>query len=195
MQRIVVVGTSGSGKTTLARELSARLRVPHIELDELYWEPNWTEAEAAVFRSRVESAVAGDRWVCDGNYSVVRDLVWRRADAIVWLDYPIGLVFRRAFVRTMHRCITRQPLWGHSIETLRKAFLSNDSILLWVISTWRLHRRNYPKLLATGRFRHLRVHRFRTPGQTKAWLDGLQRDDAATPAPAAIAKIPIGSIP
>jgi adenylate kinase family enzyme len=175
MRRIVVIGVSGSGKTTIARELSARLHVPRIELDELYWEPNWTEAEPAVFRSRAERAVAEEEWICDGNYSAVRDLVWGRADAIVWLDYPMGLVFRRAFLRTMHRCITRQPLWGHSTETLRKAFLSNDSILLWVISTWRLRRREYPKLLAAAPFRHLRVHRFRTPRQTQGWLDSLKR--------------------
>ena len=39
--RIAVIGNSGSGKSTLARTLSARLGIPHIELDALNWQPGW----------------------------------------------------------------------------------------------------------------------------------------------------------
>src|SRR5215213_5524259 len=86
-QRIVVVGTSGSGKTTLARELAQRCSLPHIEMDALHWGPNWTEAPIEVFRQRVELALEAPGWVVDGNYSKLRNLVWRRAELIVWLDY------------------------------------------------------------------------------------------------------------
>ncbi|MBN0386682.1 (d)CMP kinase, partial [Pseudomonas aeruginosa] len=41
---INVVGTSGSGKSTLARRLAHRLELPWIELDRLYWRPNWQGA-------------------------------------------------------------------------------------------------------------------------------------------------------
>ena len=43
---ILVMGVSGSGKTTYARKLASQLNVPHIELDTLYWGPDWTPAEA-----------------------------------------------------------------------------------------------------------------------------------------------------
>lgn len=56
-QRISVVGTSGSGKTTLARQISQRLSIPHVELDALHWEPNWTEAPLDIFRKRVEQSL------------------------------------------------------------------------------------------------------------------------------------------
>src|SRR5436853_4183216 len=95
-QRLVVIGTSGSGKTPLAGEIARRLALPHVELDALHWEPNWTEAPLERFRQRVEAAILGDRWVVDGNYnSKVRDLVWSRAEVLVWLDYPLSLIMMR----------------------------------------------------------------------------------------------------
>jgi len=90
-QRISVVGTSGSGKTTLARQIFQSIDIPHIELDALHHEPNWTEAPIDVFRKRVEQSLSGNSWVVDGNYSKVRDIVWSRADTVIWLDYPLPL--------------------------------------------------------------------------------------------------------
>jgi len=59
-QRIIIIGTTGAGKTRLATELSRLLNRSHIELDALYWEPNWQEAALAVFRERVIHALQGD---------------------------------------------------------------------------------------------------------------------------------------
>ncbi len=74
--RIVIIGRTGSGKTTLARELAAVLGVPHVELDSLYFEPDFSTVSLEVLRERTREAIAGDRWVTDGNKSAVRDLVW-----------------------------------------------------------------------------------------------------------------------
>jgi energy-coupling factor transporter ATP-binding protein EcfA2 len=48
-KRIVVVGTTSSGKSTLAKALSERLNLDFIELDALYWEPNWKGADPVTF--------------------------------------------------------------------------------------------------------------------------------------------------
>ena len=85
-KRLVVIGTTSSGKSTLAQCLATRLGLNFVELDALHWEPNWTEAPLEVFRARVSSAIQAPRWVVAGNYHVVRDLVWPKAEAIIWLD-------------------------------------------------------------------------------------------------------------
>ena len=173
MRRVVVLGTSGSGKTTLARELSRRMRAPHIELDALHWNENWTTTPKPLFRQRVEHAIAQETWALCGNYAVVRDLTLARADTAIWLDYPMTLVFTRVFARTLRRAITRELLWGNNRESLRINFFSRESLFLWVIESWRRYRRDYPKLLRSDGCRHLRVLRFRSPAETDAWLSQL----------------------
>ena len=84
--RVSVVGATGSGKTTTGKRLANILGVPFVELDALQWEANWTVAQDDIFRERIESAISGDRWVVDGNYSRIQPIVWRRADRYGHMD-------------------------------------------------------------------------------------------------------------
>ena len=102
-QRIVILGRTGSGKTTLARELATAIGVPHVELDALYFGPGFSTAPLSVLRERTSAAIAGDRWVTDGNKSAVRDLVWPRADTVIWLDYPSVVSLWRLGKRALWR--------------------------------------------------------------------------------------------
>jgi adenylate kinase family enzyme len=139
--RIVVIGTSGSGKTTFSRELAQILGRTHIELDALHWGPNWTVRED--FPELVTVAVSADSWVVDGNYKIVRDQVWERATAIVWLNYPFHVVFCRALWRTVRRLVSGELLYAGNRESFRGAFLERDGIPWWVIRTFRKRRREY----------------------------------------------------
>ena len=102
-RRILVLGRTGSGKTTLARELAAAVGVPHVELDALYFGPQFSTVPLPLLRERTSAAIAGDRWVTDGNKSAVRDLVWPRADTVVWLDYPLAVSLWRLGKRALWR--------------------------------------------------------------------------------------------
>ena len=173
MNRVAVVGTSGSGKTTFAGALAARLGCCHVELDALHWEPSWKMAELEVFRQRVAEATAGHAWVTDGSYSKVRDLVWGRADTLVWLDYPLALVLARLFRRTARRLFTREELWGGNRERLRD-HLGRESLFLWAVQQHGRNRRRYPEALADPADTHLRLVRHRSPREAASWLAALE---------------------
>jgi adenylate kinase family enzyme len=173
VSRIAVIGTTGSGKTTLARTLAERLRLTHIELDALFWGPNWTQVEPEEFQRRVRAAVAREPagWVTDGNYrGHTAHIIWVQADAIVWLDYPIWLVYRQLFTRTTSRAVRGVELWSGNKESLRTAFLSGDSLFVWALkSHWR-HRREWEALLAEPEYEAVRVVRLRSPGARERFL-------------------------
>jgi hypothetical protein len=167
-QRIVVVGTTGSGKSSLAARLARYLNAPHVELDALYWGPDWTPVGDAVFRERVRLAAAETAWVADGNYSAVRDLLWPRAEMIVWLDPGLGLILWRLLRRTLRRWITREDLWGTNQERLWAQF-TRQSLFLWALTTYRRRRRDYAHLFQVPDYAHIHKVRLRSPRETDAW--------------------------
>jgi adenylate kinase family enzyme len=102
-KRIVIIGSTSSGKSTLAERLANRFDLNYIDLDALHWEPNWTEAPLDVFRERVLSATQAPGWVVAGNYHIVRDLIWPKAEAVIWLDYSHPRIFWQLTRRTFSR--------------------------------------------------------------------------------------------
>lgn len=175
LARIVVVGTSGSGKTTLARNIAHTLDIPHIELDAIHWGPNWTSMETPAFQSRVSEAVGAERWVLDGNYKHVRDIVWRRATTIVWLNYPFWLVMWRIVSRTFVRSLRHQELWNGNRENFRQSFFSRESVIVWSFTTYHRRRREYPILFQQPEYAHLNIIVHRSPAETRHWLSSLRR--------------------
>ena len=173
MERVVVVGTSCSGKTTLARQLSRALGSAHTELDAIHWKPGWQERPVDEVRQMASEAASGERWVMDGNYRSVRDIVWGRATTVVWLNYPFRVVLWRALSRTTRRVITQEELFSGNRESFRQSFLSRDSIILWAITSHRRVRQEYRRILDGGEFPHLRVIELRRPAAARALLASL----------------------
>jgi adenylate kinase family enzyme len=171
--RIVVVGTSGSGKTTLASRVAQRLGIPHVELDALHWGPNWTPVPVEVFREGVTQALSGDAWATDGNYSRVRDIVWGRADTVVWLDYSLPVVMGRVVWRTLRRTVRGEELWGGNHERFGEAFWGRDSIVWWAWRSYRRRKREYPVLFSQPEYVHLKVIQLNSPRAAQAWLESL----------------------
>ena len=169
-RRVSVIGTSGSGKTTFARRLAARLGVAHIELDALFWLPDWQEPDEAEFRAKVGAAVDGPGgWIVDGNYSRLMPDILARADAVVWLDMPMRTCLIRVTRRAVARAWDRELLWGTNRERWTQ-LVGPKSLGWWVITTHRRRRRDNEARLTDPAYATVQVHRFRSTAAAEAWL-------------------------
>ena len=174
-KRVVVVGVTSSGKSTLAEKLAKRFDLDYIELDALHWEPDWHGAPLGVFRARVEKATQVPRWVVAGNYHSVRDLIWPKAEAVIWLDYPLVLVVWQLTRRSIWRWWNQELLWGTNREPLWNhfKFWSKESLYNWLFQTYWRRKREYPMLLSQPEYRHLELIRLMHPRETERWLDSF----------------------
>ena len=173
MRRVSVVGNAGSGKTTLAKALAARLRVQHVELDAIFHQPNWTPLPTDEFRRQVADAVAGDGWVVDGNYSSVRDLVWQRADTVVWLDLSRPTVMWRLVARTLRRIATGEELWNENREQWRYLFRRDESIIAWAWTQHAKYHHRYAAAAADPAYGHLTFVRLGSGAEIDQFLRSI----------------------
>lgn len=158
-ERILVAGTSGSGKTALA----GRLGLPRHELDALHHGPGW--APRPTFVEEVAAFAATDRWTCEDQYSrIFGELLWERADAVVWLDLPRRQVMRQVIGRSVHRAVTRTELWNGNREDWR-AWLDLDHPIRWSWTHHAAHRAAVAERIA--RHPHLVVVRLRSAREAR----------------------------
>ena len=178
VRRVSVVGTSGSGKSTLARELAEILGVPHLELDAVHHQPGWAPLPTDEFRRIIAARAAAGGWVIDGNYGRVRDLVWARADTVVWLDLPKRTVMRQVVWRTMRRVALRRELWNGNRERWRNFLTWNpeQSVISWA---WHKHAPDHAKYAAAAAdpaSAHLRFIRLASRRDIARFLDDARSE-------------------
>ncbi len=172
MRRVSVVGNSGAGKSTLAAELASRLGAPFLELDSVYHQAGWVPLPAGEYQARVAEVAAGDGWVIDGNYSAVRDVVWARADTVVWLDLPRRTVMRRIIWRTQRRIAGRAELWNGNRERWQNFFSLDpqESVIMWAWHRHAAYRARYAAAAADPANGHLRFVRLNSPAAVREFL-------------------------
>jgi len=136
-----VIGSGGSGKSMFADALGARLGVPVIHLDHLYWRPGWQPTPDEEWRAVQRRLVLAESWIMDGNYGSTLDIRLAVADAVYFFDPPtwrsIGGVLRR-WVRNHGKAIQAEGC----PERVSWEFLR------WV---WRYRRDSRPRVLAALR--------------------------------------------
>ena len=171
MRRIVVIGTSGAGKSTLAGRLAGRLGLVHLELDAFAHGPGWTSVPEETFQRMLRERMAGDGWVCDGNYFHRTEWLWRQADTVIWLDLPLWRVLPRLVSRSLRRIVTRQELWNGNREGW-SALLGRDSLLGWAVASRQRHTAELPERLAALEREGVAIVRLRSPREVAQWWHG-----------------------
>ncbi len=177
MRRVSVVGNSGVGKSTLAAALAAALDADFLELDSVNHQADWVPLPTEEFRQRVALVAAGERWVIDGNYTKVRDLVWTRADTVIWLDLPRRTVMRRVIWRSVRRVALRTELWNGNREHWHYLFSLNkeESVIAWAWQNHASNRARFEAAMSDPANGHLRFVRLRNPASVRRLLHGIRR--------------------
>lgn len=184
MQRVVVVGSSGSGKTTLARRLAATLGYPLLEMDSVFHAEGWDSTPDDEFKAALSSFSDLDRWVADGNYTSHggREVIWPRADTVIWVDPPKRVAMRRVIARTLTRIVTREKLWGKVTEPWTNLYSRDPykNIIVWTWTRFDEVREKYERCMVDGSWGHATVHRLRKRSEVEDFLDSVERDATST---------------
>lgn len=99
MQRLLIVGCSGSGKSTLGRRVGDKLGLPVVHMDQHFFRAGWEVKPDDEWNAIVDELVAGDSWVMDGNYSNTFERRIKRADTVIFLDFPTWFCVYRVLKR------------------------------------------------------------------------------------------------
>lgn len=174
MNKIIVIGVTGSGKSTFAKKLSSKLDIPYIQLDFLFWKPNWEQSTDEEFLAKIEKAIDKPKWILDGNYNRTNHLTWKDVDTVIWIDLPFWLTFYQIFMRCLNRAITRKELWeGTGNRESFKRMFSRDSILLWLFKTYTSHGLRYQERMNDPKLKHIKFHRLRSRKEISDFLRNI----------------------
>ncbi len=142
MRKVLLIGPGGAGKSTLAGIIGARIKLPIIHLDVLYWRPGWKETPLEEWLTTLAPLPAQDAWVMDGNFGGTLELRLAAADTVVFLDFPPLLCLWRVLRRRIrYRGRSRPNMAPGCPEKI-------DLQFVWWILTYRQRKRHtlLPKL-------------------------------------------------
>ncbi len=147
--------------------------VKHVELDALYWESGWKESALEVFQRRIEQSLAAESWVVDGNVGKVREVIWSRADTVIWINLPLRTIRFRFFLRSFRRAITREELWNGCRESLKHSIFQRNSLLMWILKSHSRKQETYPLLMKDPAYSKVRFHHLRSVAEVSRLVKGL----------------------
>ena len=170
-RRVMIYGVTGSGKSTYAEKLSAKTGIPWHSVDELTWEPNWTEVPLEIQRARIETICSQGEWILDTAYAKWMDIPLARVQLIIGLDYPRWVSLSRLLRRCAVRIVDKKPICNGNRERLMNT-LSRDSIISWHFKSFK--RKRERTRLWEAQVTGPSVLRFTNPTDAENWLQEVR---------------------
>lgn len=171
MKRIFIIGVSGSGKTTLAEKVAKKLKVKHLDKDDAYWLPGWIKRDTKEHDKIIDKFTKQDKWVISGNTSDLSSPIWKRCDAVIWLDYGILRCCYRSIIRTIRRVRDSEKCCGGNYESISR-FFSKNSILIWSITSFRKRQKVYGEFFSRPDNKKQYI-RLESPKDTESWFNKI----------------------
>jgi adenylate kinase family enzyme len=152
------------------------MSIPHLEMDAIFWGPNWREPSDEEFFPKVAAALQGESWVLDGNYTRTIPVKWARVQCVIWLDLPFWPTVSRVIVRSARRAARGEELWKGTgnRESWRKCFLSRDSIVWWAIQSHRKNKQQYAAMMTDPQYAHIQFLRLRSAREIDRFLSRIR---------------------
>jgi len=98
--RILIVGCSGTGKSTLAQAIASLRGLTYVSMDrDIFWLSGWKSRPRPEAIALIEQAVAGPRWIMDGNSPGTLPLRLPRTDLVIWRRPPRYVALRGVISR------------------------------------------------------------------------------------------------
>jgi adenylate kinase family enzyme len=173
--RINVIGTSGSGKTTFGKQLAELLNITFLEMDAIFWGPEWYFPPDEEFLPLVSKMLEAENWVLDGNYTRTLPIKWERVDVVIWLNYSFPRTIYQAVRRAVTRLFSQEEFWpGTGNRENLKMLFSRDSIVWWTIRSYTRHVKRNAAYLDAEEYSQITFHRIRSPRQAVRFLQKVQ---------------------
>ena len=111
---------------------------------------------------------------------MTQGLVWAARTPSGGSTNPFRTCAWRLLRRTVRRSLYREALWHGNRESFRMSFASRDSILLWLLRTFRRRRRACEAAMRDPAHARLAFVRLHSPRQTESWMAGIPHASAGS---------------
>lgn len=171
-KKINIIGTSGSGKSIISKKLAEILDYEYIEMDDIFWGPNWSKDEHNIFLNKLKKELEKDKWVLDGNYKKTIPIKWKEIELIIWIDYSFIRTLFQISRRAIQRLIKNDELWLNTgnKETI-KSLLSKKSIILFMLKSYFSNKKLFNSYVKNNKYKFIRL---KSPKEVNRFLNNIK---------------------
>ena len=102
--KIYILGNLGSGKSFLATKISEKFKIPHFDLDNLFWKRKYTvKRKEEKIKVTLSNIIKNNKsWVIEGIFTSFVSQAIDNADKIIWIDINFDLIYlKRLLLREL----------------------------------------------------------------------------------------------